>query len=518
MQADDAQRPAPLRRNAISSMLGRGLSAGVWIVVTPWVLAHLGPERFAVWSLFFALSGYVATLDFGMSSGVARHVAVAVARADRRGVGQVIRRSLQVSAGFGLIWCAVFIGFRWLFLQAFHVPPELSGEVSASLALYGVAMFVFSFTQVLIGGVIGLQKLHLSTAFIIAGLLLHAVVLTVGLELGGGLVVAAAAALAGHTLTGLLAARVVRHDVATMPMRDDGPGFTWRELLGYGGIVQATNAFATGWLQAGKILLGVLGQLVFVTQFELGFRVTNAIASLPIMIQTAIIPAAAHASASGGATDVAGTYRWASRWIYAIGAMLLGGLWLVAPALYLLWLGPGYDASAAVARGLALVFAVVILAGPALAVARGGGWPELEAIQFVIALVGNVGIALWAVPRFGLNGAVLAMGASFAVSGTWLILAMHRRLGISNWEWLRAYVLPRFAAPVVASLALTLAFRGWHASGRSGGLLMVVTQGLCFLVLAVALAWPTGDPRTVLDWARSRVLRPGAAGAARSAP
>lgn len=513
MPATDAPRPAPLRRNAIANMLGRSVSAGMWIIVTPWVLSHLGTDRFGVWSLFFALSGYVATLDFGMASGVGRHVAVGVARADRAGIVQVVRRSLLVSAGLGLLWCVALIGFRGLFLRAFHVPEALSAEVSASLAVFAIAMLAFSFTQVLIGCVVGFQKLHLSTSFTVAGLVLHAVVLTVGLGLGGGLVVAAVAAVSGHTLTGLLAGWVVRRDIRAMPHRE-GPGFSWRELLGYGGTVQATNAFAMGWLQAGKILLGVLGQLVLVTQFELGFRVTNAIASLPIMIQGAIVPAAAHASASGGAMEVSGTYRWACRWIYTIGAAVLGGLWLVAPGLYLLWLGPSHDASAEVARTLALVFGLVILAGPALAVARGGGWPGLEAIQLGLALLANVAIALWSVPKFGLQGAVLAMGVSFGLSAAWLILVLHRRLGVSSWEWLRSTVLPRFVPPALAAGALAVVFARWHADNRTGGLAMVVGQGIPFLALTMMLAWPNGDPRAVLDWARTRIRRAGPAGAA----
>jgi O-antigen/teichoic acid export membrane protein len=502
---EEMAQPAPLRRNAIWNMLGRGLSASLWIVVTPWVLSRLGQERFAVWALFFALSGYVATLDFGMASGVARHVAVGVARGDRHGIDQVLRRSLIVSVGLGLVWCVVFIGFRRLFLAAFHVPAEMSDEVMASLAVFAGAMFVFSSTQVLVGGLIGFQKLHLSNAFTLAGLLLHAAVLVVGLGAGGGLVAAACAAVAGHTLTGLLAGRVVWRDVGAMKQREGQPGFPWRELLAYGGIIQATNAFAMGWLQGGKILIGILGHLALVTQFELGFRVANAIASLPVLIQGAIIPAAAHASGAGGILEVAGTYRWGCRWVYAVGAMVLAGLWLVAPGLYLLWLGPGHAVSASIARGLALVFTGVILVGPSLAVARGGGWPELETIQLGFALLGNIALALWSVPRFGAQGAVFAMGVSFTVSAAWLILAMHRRLGVSTWEWARVLVLPRFVGPAVASAALALAFGRWHAEDRTGGLVMVAVQGGLFLVLATLLAWPNGDPRAVMTWAHGRL-------------
>ena len=52
-----------LRRNALANLAGRVVSAAVWIALTPWALARLGEERFGVWALLFALSGYVGLLD-----------------------------------------------------------------------------------------------------------------------------------------------------------------------------------------------------------------------------------------------------------------------------------------------------------------------------------------------------------------------------------------------------------------------------------------------------------------------
>ena len=92
-------RSTSLRRNAISVVLGRGASALMWVAVTPFTLARLGPERFGVWSLFFVFGGYAAALDLGMAGGIIRFVAVAAARGDRRAVRSVLMRSLAVSIG-----------------------------------------------------------------------------------------------------------------------------------------------------------------------------------------------------------------------------------------------------------------------------------------------------------------------------------------------------------------------------------------------------------------------------------
>jgi len=496
---------APLRRNALANVLGRAGSAGLWIIVTPWVLDHLGPERFAVWSLFFTFGGYVATLDFGMSSAMARHVAVAVARRDRDVLASVLRRSLLVSIALGLLWCVVFAGFRGAFIDAFKVPAAQAPEVAASLLVFALSMLVFSCTQVLYGSLTGFHLLHLGTTFMLSGLALHATILVVGVASGGGLLAAAWASVAGYILTGVLSAVIVRRELRRAPEGAGAADIGWRELLGFGGIVQVSNAFAIGWLQSGKVLLGLLGQLTFVTQFELGYRVTNAVASMPIMIQGAVVPAAAHASASAEATPMVETYRWACRWMYASGGLLLGGLWVTAPALLTMWLGPGHETSATVARLLVIAYALVLLAGPAQAVARGGGWPQLESIQLAIATVLSVVIGLWSIPRYGPTGAAVGMVLSFVVAAAWLVLALHRRLGCSTWDWARTLAVPRFGVPAVVAGGLAIAFAGWHTHGRADAFVAVVVQGAAFLAVAGALGWWTGDLRVIGGWAAGKL-------------
>ena len=98
MSEASESRSGSLRRNAIANVVGRGASALLWVLVTPFALSHLGQERFAVWSLFFVFGGYVAALDLGMANIVARYMALISARGDRQNLAVVLRRSLTLSA------------------------------------------------------------------------------------------------------------------------------------------------------------------------------------------------------------------------------------------------------------------------------------------------------------------------------------------------------------------------------------------------------------------------------------
>ncbi len=512
MDASTQVRLAPLRRNAIANVGGRLVSAVLWVGITPVVLAHFGPERFGVWSLYFVLGGYLGTLDLGMASSISRFVAVGAARDDRRAVLDVIRRSAAVSFGLALLSSAALVLLRGLFLRAFHVPAWLGPEVERSLLVFAIVILVFSLSQVLQGALAGFQELVLQNLCFLAGLALHTALLALALARGLGLGAAVLAMLAGHLLAGGLALLWLRRSLGTLRTgRRERPP-SWRELLGYGVAVQATNAFAAGQVQVGKILVGLLGRLAWVTQFELGFRVANTIWALPVLVHGAVIPASAHASEAGGTEAVRDVYRWACRWVFAIAGMALAGVWLTAAPLVTLWLGPAHPEAVAVARGLAVAFAVATVAGPATAVARGGGWPRLETAMFGGALAVNVLATLILVPRLGLMGAIWSMGLSYGVAGIGLLVVLHRRLAVPTGSWLAVTVAPRYLLPGAAAVLLFLLLGRQEPASRLAALRPLAIQGGLFAIACLATALVTGDAQAA--WAQARRLGGGQRAAA----
>jgi len=207
---------------------------------------------------------------------------------------------------------------------------------------------------------------------------------------------------------------------------------------------------------------------------------------------------------------VRGIYDWSCRWIFALAGFVHAGLWLVAPELFTLWLGPGHDTAVAVARVLAVAFAVATLSGPATAVARGGGWPLLETYNFAAALVLNVLLSLWLVPHYGPIGAAFAMVASYGLAGAWLIVTMHRRLQVPTASWLARLALPRFLLPAAAAALLWGLWHGAAPQGKLEALRAVALHGAAFALLSMALSWPTGDPAALV--ARLRAVRHAPAG------
>ena len=476
--------------------MGRVVSAALWVVTTPIVLHALGPERFAVWALCFALTGYVAALDFGIGNAVARHVALGIADHDTGGVRRTVRNGVLVALGLGLVWAAAgWLGRDWL-IARFHVPAIAVPEAHRALGLYAVALMLGALSQVLQGVLMGLERLDRFNLAFLAGVGVHTALLITGLARGGGLVAAAVAAISGQLTQLLLGASFTAGLVAwraTAPPR--GP-FPWRAFAGFGAAVQGTNATATGWTQAPRILLGMLGNLRAVTELELGMRLSMTVWSVAAIMQGALIGTAARVSASGSLAALREVYLWTSRWMVALASWALGGLWLLAPALLLLWLGPGHEASIVPARDTAIAFVVLVLAGPAMALARGAGWPMLETLMSATALLLQVALALWWIPRIGPRGAPLALGASVALAGAWLVARIHARIELPTGRWFAAVVLPRLAAATLAAALAGLVPLGTPA-GRLAALGEVAGRGAIYSMLYALFTWHTGDVRSL---------------------
>jgi len=274
----------------MANLVGRVTTAVLWVAVTPFVLRHLGAERFGVWALFFAFSGYLTAFDLGIGNTMIRFIAVERASGDRRGLEPTLSSGFKLSLSLGLFWALVVaLGRGWI-AQAFHVPADMIVETDEALLIFAVGLLLLLPVQVLTGSLQGFERLDLSNLCLFFGVAAQVLALYLGLAAGGGLKEVAVAGLIGQGVTGGLSAIALRIQMGKVASGASGPEPTWRDLMHYGVALQLTNTLGILQLQVGKILLGLLGNLTMVADYELAFRVAGGVASLPILILGAVAP------------------------------------------------------------------------------------------------------------------------------------------------------------------------------------------------------------------------------------
>lgn len=479
--------------------MGRAATALLWIPITPFVLSRLGAERFGMWSLFFAFSSYLLSLDLGIGATMTRFIAAQRPSDGRRALVRTLRWGLWVALAQGLAWGAAIVLARGWIASAFHVPTPIRPEALDALVIFAIGVVLLFPAQVLMASLQGFERLDLSNLCWAISVMSHVAALFVGLSLGGGLQSVALAGVIAQAVAGLLAAGLLRGQLREVAEGGQGRGPTWRDLMHFSTALWLLGLLGVLQLQAGRMVLGMLGNLTMVAEYELGFRVANTIAGIPILMLSAVIPTASRVWESEGRSAIISLFLSASRWVYAHAALALGALWLLAPDVVRVWLGPGHERIADLIRLWVIGYAASLAYAPGTFIARGMGRPWFEVWSYVPAVFLNLALAIAWVPTYGTAGALAAVGASFGVGFVVFVATFHRGCDIPFAPWFRGELVPRIFAGVLAVVLGAVAIgvkplAGWlPAPGWTHGAVVL----LVYLVLFAVLFLPLGDTQRV---------------------
>jgi O-antigen/teichoic acid export membrane protein len=468
---------------------GRVLSLGVWTLLVPVLLRGLGTERFALWSLFFALTGYLSALDLGFSQGTLRHVAAARARGDGGEAGEFALVGLLGYLLLGAAWLALTPFLREPVLDLLRIAPLHRAEAGAAFMLGPIAFAFTGTAMVTATSLQGWGRFDLANGVTFSSVLVQAGGALWSLRQGWGLLGVIRFSLLGAalaTLIGLALLRLGAH------------GFRWgpparalrrvREAMAFGGPLQLANILGVAHQQLDKLLLSRYVALALVSPYELGLRTSGVLASLPMQMLLALIPAASALHATGDAAGLRAAYDRAGRWVMAITAAVGAGFLAGAPRLLVAWLGTPPPGAELCVIGLTLAMVAAMTTGTATSIARALGRTRYEAEYSGIGLAVHIGLGLWLVPRLGLLGALLSTLSANVLACAWFLVRFAR---VTGWGFASVFIRPTLqplaVLALVAALGRQLAMRLPQGAGLLGWMWALIAASLPALVALVLL-------------------------------
>jgi O-antigen/teichoic acid export membrane protein len=369
-----------LVRNTLLAATGRLVTLVSWWWLTPLVLRALGAEGFAVWALFFALTGYLAALDLGIVQGTLRHVAAARQRGDAQGAAAFVTLGVLGFALLGVLWLVLVAALRAPLLAWLHVPE--AQIAAADFAMRGgAAVFVLAgIANVMMAALQGHASLRYRQRAVArrGHRACRGRAARVTSRCGAaGLVLAVGAGWAVGALAGAIA----------LPLAVPGARFVgWaaarphvREAVTFGGPMQLATMLSMLHVQLDKFLLPGWVALAAVTPYELGSRVPGSLQTFPLMLLLAMLPAAASLHAAGDRTRLHELFRRGQRYLLGATVILVAALLVVADRLFAVWLGPGHGEAALVMRGVTLATGLALATGMGTVAVRAVGRTDLEA-------------------------------------------------------------------------------------------------------------------------------------------
>lgn len=174
----------------LSSLAVRALGTLAGLVTVPLVLAHLGKERYGLWSTITTVVAWVALFDFGIANGLVNCIARAHGRSDREEAARYVSTALALLIGIaGVLAIVLALGAAlvpWSALLAVRGAVDertVMWSVVAALATFLVGMPLSVVPQIYAG----YQRSYLANAFTLIGSVASLAMLLLALKGGAGM-------------------------------------------------------------------------------------------------------------------------------------------------------------------------------------------------------------------------------------------------------------------------------------------------------------------------------------------
>ena len=392
-----------------------------------WVSRHEGPEAYGRFELALTVLTIAAlAARLGLDGVLVKWMAASKVKGEegvqRRLVGRVMLVTGLLAAPLlaVLMWVASPSLTSWLGDETLaQTWPWVAAGVPI-LTMWGVS------AEALRG--LSRMKSHalLQPGIVAAG----AVVCMVGL--GWNIVSSYAASLVASALLGAVLL------VTALPMRTKAPAalsseWGWKPMLQTGWPMLLGSAMFLVMSWTDTLLLGH-----YLEEGQVGiYRVAFRMAALVTLVQAAVnsyaAPLFAERHALGDRAGLRAALRQTTLLNVAFSVPALGVL-VAVPAWWMGWFGEAFEAGATCLVWLAMGQVVNALCGPVMYLLNMTGH-ERHAQRIVwIAALGNLAMNVWAIPRFGIEGAAVATAFSMALWNVAAAVAVKRLLGLSVWD------------------------------------------------------------------------------------
>jgi O-antigen/teichoic acid export membrane protein len=443
-------RGLTILRNILSNWAGFGVNAIVTMLLTPYVLRHLGETRYGIWVLTFSVIGYYGLLDLGFRGGVNQYITRYLSLGEYDRVNECASSAFYALSGLGALICLLSITAAF-FVPSFRtVPPELHDETFWCILLVGCAGGVqcafFPFSAVFTAT----QRYDLANAIGITTRLITAIGIMLALNAGYGLlalsVVTCGATIFDYTVRYFIARRLVPRLVISRKLINMK---RIREISSFGlwNFLISVSAYLA--MHADSLIIGSILTLAAVAHFALATGLVRQLADLLGPIGQVFYPVAVDLHANGKKQEMIDMYVYGSRLQLTIVfcVVIISVAW--AEDFYRIWLGPEfaqsgvYPSIATIFRVLSIGVVALYIPGIGAQLLLGSGRIKALASGVITESLLNLCLSVVFIRYYGLLGVAFGIvSASIIVRGFLIPYLLNKYLDITLRHTIQAAIRP----------------------------------------------------------------------------
>src|SRR5271155_5542619 len=295
-----------LFKNVGSSWFGLGVNIIVGVLLSPYILHHLGDEAFGLWVLIFSITGYYGLFDLGIRSSIVRYVATFSAKGDQAELDRLISTAVSTYAGIGAFAILITLLGSYYVASIFRISADFLHTARLLFLIVGSAV-ALGFPLGISGGILeGLQRFYLLNFTNIGATIARALLIVLALQHGHGLLSVALITVSLPLVSGLVNAIVV---FRILPLRLSIKNVnrdSLRRIATYSSSTLIILVAARLRFKTDAMVIGTFLSSAAITYFTIGSRLMDYAGEVVSGLAQVFVPMSSESDATG---DLAGLRR-----------------------------------------------------------------------------------------------------------------------------------------------------------------------------------------------------------------
>ncbi len=406
MQAETHKSSTQILKNVLMNWAAFLATIGIGFIMSPFLVNRLGDSVYGVWVLVGSLVGYLGLLDFGITPSTVKYVAEYRALNDQKAINRLITTSLAIYSVLGLIALVVSGVVAFYFNRIFDTP--LSFQVAAAVVLItGLNLAITFPASVFVGVLRGYQRYDLDSSITTINIIIRSVLIVVLIFKGYGILALALVTFAFDMLRLVYMMRwayKLNPDIKIRRAYFDKAEM--RRLFGYSVfaflmIVGKKLIFYTD-----AIVIGIFMPVAAVTLYSIANRLVTYLLQVSETMGV-LTPTASDLGARNDQAAIKEMLVLSTKYMLLIALPVATVFFIMGETFITLWMGRGYESSAAILSILTVAVLAHLAEMPAHTVLLGLGKHKVVAYFTLAQAVANLALSIALVKPYGLRGVAL---------------------------------------------------------------------------------------------------------------
>lgn len=421
-----------LKKGAALSYVTIILTNGIGLLLTPFIIRHLGNDEYGLYTLMGALIGYISVLDLGLNNTIVRFVAKYRARQDKQGEDNFLATVMLIYAAISAIIVLFGIGFYFNLDSVFEklTPRELAK------AKIMFAILIFNLAITLPGGAFtAISSAYEHFVFPRAlNMIKYCVrsLMVVGLLMLGGdsISIVLLDTVVNIVAIGLNAYYVLRILKARFRLRHFEKPLV-KEIFKYSVWIFVFAMVGQFQWQSGQLILGVISRPAAVAIYGVGILLGTYYGAFSTAISGVFLPRATKMTvleASG--KELTDMMTRIGRFSLIVLLLIFGGFLLYGRQFVNLWVGDHYKDSWIIAIIIMFSYTLPLVQAFANSILEARNMFAFKALIYISLIALGTAIGAWLVQFYGPVGIIYGSAGGWILSQAIMNFYYHRVIGL----------------------------------------------------------------------------------------